>query len=127
MSKPPSAIGGRSSRAADAGVRHPGALGIASLGLFFWGHWLVRLAGWEELLLLGAGAALLALELLVIPGFGLAGVLGILALLAGLTLTLVGAGATVQTVVHASGRVALSLLTSVAVAAVLLRFLPRLP
>ena len=34
----------------------PGALGVASLALFFWGHWLVRLAGWEELLLVGAGA-----------------------------------------------------------------------
>ena len=31
----------------------PGALGLTSLGLFFWGHWLVRLAGWEELLLVG--------------------------------------------------------------------------
>ncbi|HZD40741.1 MAG TPA: ATP-dependent Clp protease proteolytic subunit, partial [Terriglobales bacterium] len=29
----------------------PGLLGIASLALFFWGHWLVQLAGWEELLL----------------------------------------------------------------------------
>jgi len=50
----------------------PGALGIASLALFFWGHWLVQLAGWEELLLVASGFVLLALEIVVIPGFGLA-------------------------------------------------------
>jgi membrane-bound serine protease (ClpP class) len=55
----------------------PGALGIASLALFFWGHWLVALAGWEELLLFGSGIVLLILEIFVIPGFGIAGVLGI--------------------------------------------------
>ena len=40
----------------------PGGLGITSLALFFWGHWLVQLAGWEELLLVGAGMVLLMLE-----------------------------------------------------------------
>ena len=51
----------------------PGALGIASLVLFFWGHWLVRLAGWEELLLVGAGLILLAKEVegQNLPGLGL--------------------------------------------------------
>ena len=72
----------------------PGALGITSLALFFWGHWLVQLAGWEELLLVGSGLVLLVLEVFVIPGFGLAGVLGIGALIAGLSLSFVGAGAT---------------------------------
>ena len=32
----------------------PGILGSGSLALFFWGHWLVQLAGWEELLLVGS-------------------------------------------------------------------------
>ncbi len=27
----------------------PGIVGLMSFGLFFWGHWLVQLAGWEEL------------------------------------------------------------------------------
>src|SRR5262245_14031513 len=40
----------------------PGALGITSLGLFFWGHCVVRLAGWEELLLIGLSLVLLALD-----------------------------------------------------------------
>jgi membrane-bound serine protease (ClpP class) len=105
----------------------PGALGLASLGLFFWGHWLVRLAGWEELLLVAVGVALLAVELFVIPGFGVAGVLGLLAVAGGLGLSLVGAGATWAVVLAALGRVALSLLLALAAFAVMLRVLPRLP
>jgi membrane-bound serine protease (ClpP class) len=105
----------------------PGALGIASLAIFFWGHWLVRLAGWEELLLVGTGLVLLALEAFVIPGFGIAGILGIVALVGGLTLSVIGAGATMQTVVHAAGRVALSLIAALVASLALLRFLPRLP
>jgi membrane-bound serine protease (ClpP class) len=105
----------------------PGALGIASLALFFWGHWLVRLAGWEELLLLALGVMLLALEMFVIPGFGIAGVVGIAALVAGLTLSLVGAGATAALVLAAVARVALSLLLAIAGAVVFMRLLPHLP
>jgi membrane-bound serine protease (ClpP class) len=105
----------------------PGILGIASLAIFLWGHWLVRLAGWEELLLVTAGVVLLALEIFVIPGFGIAGLLGIGALVGGLTLSVIGAGATPQIVIHAAGRVALSLLTAVAGSLVLLKMLPRLP
>jgi membrane-bound serine protease (ClpP class) len=105
----------------------PGALGIASLALFFWGHWLVRLAGWEEVLLVATGLLLLALELFVIPGFGIAGVAGIIGIVAGLALSLVGAGATWELMGAAVGRVALSLLIALGASFVLLRFLPRLP
>jgi membrane-bound serine protease (ClpP class) len=105
----------------------PGAVGLASLGLFFWGHWLVRLAGWEEILLVALGLVLLALEIFVIPGFGIAGVVGILALGGGLALSLVGAGATGELVLWAVGRVALSLLIAIGVSLILLRLLPHLP
>jgi membrane-bound serine protease (ClpP class) len=105
----------------------PGVLGIASLALFFWGHWLVQLAGWEEMLLVGSGLALLVLEVFVIPGFGLAGVLGIGALLAGLSLSLVGGGATWEFVFQAVGRVIISILLALVASLVMLRFLPRLP
>jgi membrane-bound serine protease (ClpP class) len=105
----------------------PGAIGLVSLALFFWGHWLVRLAGWEEILLVTVGVLLLALEIFVIPGFGLAGIVGIVALLAGLALSLVGAGATTAHVLQAVGQVAISLLVAIAVSLAVLRLLPRLP
>ena len=104
-----------------------GGLGIGSLALFFWGHWLVQLVGWEELLLALGGVILLVLEIFVIPGFGVAGVLGIVAILAGLVLSLVGAGDTSEVVLLAAGRVVISLLVALTASLVLLRFLPRLP
>jgi membrane-bound serine protease (ClpP class) len=105
----------------------PGVLGISSIALFFWGHWLVQLAGWEELLLVASGLVLLAVEIFVTPGFGLAGVLGIAALLSGLSLSLVGGGATWDFILKAVGRVIFSLLLALVGSLVLLRFLPRLP
>jgi len=109
------------------GVGVPGVLGVMSLALFFWGHWLVQLAGWEELLLVGAGFVLLVLEIFITPGFGLLGTLGLMALLGGLGLSLVGVGATWEVVLIASGRVVLSLLLALTAALAILRVLPRLP
>jgi membrane-bound serine protease (ClpP class) len=105
----------------------PGTLGAVSLALFFWGHWLVRLAGWEELLLVGVGLILLAIEVFVTPGFGITGVVGLAALIGGLGLSLIGAGATWAVLVTAVGQVAVSLLLAIAASLALLRFLPRLP
>jgi membrane-bound serine protease (ClpP class) len=68
----------------------PGAVGLTSLALFFGSHYLVGLAGWEEALLIGAGVLLLGAELLIIPGFGVAGVLGLLGLGAGVFLSFLG-------------------------------------
>ena len=109
------------------GFGFAGGLGIASLALFFWGHWLVQLVGWEELLLALGGVILLVLEVFVIPGFGIAGVLGIVAILAGLVLSLVGAGDTSEVIFKAAGRVVFSLLIALVASLVMLRFLPRLP
>ncbi len=109
------------------GFGAPGALGILSLGLFFWGHWLARLAGWEEVLLVAVGLVLLTVEIFVTPGFGLAGTLGLVALLGGLGLSLVGSGATWQVILGAAGQVVVSLLVAIAASLAMLRFLPRLP
>lgn len=103
----------------------PGALGLTSLGLILWGHWLVQLAGWEEVLLAAAGLVLLALEIFVIPGFGIAGALGILGMLAGLVLAMVGQGNTTELVMLVAARVMFSLLFALAASLVLLRFMTR--
>jgi membrane-bound serine protease (ClpP class) len=105
----------------------PGAIGVASLVLFFWGHWLVQLAGWEEVLLVLAGLVLLALEIFVTPGFGIAGVLGICALLGGLILSMTGGGANAEFILQVTGQVVASLVVALLASIVLLRFLPRLP
>jgi len=104
-----------------------GAIGVGSLAAFFWGHWLVQLAGWGELLLALGGVALLLLEFFVIPGFGFAGILGILALLAALVMSVVGSGATPEFFMLAAGRIVLSLLAALLASFLLLRFMPRTP
>jgi membrane-bound serine protease (ClpP class) len=109
------------------GLGVPGTLGITSLALFFWGHWLVQLAGWEELLLVGVGLGLLVIEVFVLPGFGVAGALGIVSLLAGLSLSLVGAGASWEFILRAVSRVVVALLIAFVASLIILRFLPRLP
>ncbi len=63
-----------------------GGLGIAAIGgvallsIFFWGHLLAGLAGWEDMVLVLVGFALIAVEVFVLPGFGAAGILGLIAL-----------------------------------------------
>jgi membrane-bound serine protease (ClpP class) len=109
------------------GFGFAGAIGLLSLVLFFWGHGLVHLAGWEEVLLTATGLLLVALEVFVIPGFGIAGVMGIAAILAGLVLSLTGSGASAEFVVRLGIQVVFSLLFALLATAVLLRYLPRLP
>jgi len=107
------------------GLGLPGTVGIVSLALFFCGHWLVQLAGWEELLLIAAGVSLIALEVFVIPGFGVAGALGIAVLIGGLVLSLVGAQDTHHDVLEAMLRVVFALIAAILASLLLMRLLPR--
>lgn len=62
-------------------------LGLGALALFFWGHMLAGLAGWEGIALAALGILLVAAEVLVLPGFGIAGVLGGVSLLGALAIS----------------------------------------
>ena len=64
-----------------------GTIGIISLSLFFGGHIIVGLAGWEAIILFLVGFSLLLAEIFLIPGFGLAGISGIIAILISIFLT----------------------------------------
>jgi membrane-bound serine protease (ClpP class) len=72
------------------GFGAPGIVGIACLLIFFFGHTVVHLSGWEEILLFGIGVGLLAVEIFVTPGFGILGALGIVAIVGSLVLALSG-------------------------------------
>jgi membrane-bound serine protease (ClpP class) len=67
-----------------------GMAGLGLLALFFWGHFLAGLTGWEDLALVVLGLVLIAVEIIVVPGFGIPGVLGLAALLGGLFLAMLG-------------------------------------
>jgi membrane-bound serine protease (ClpP class) len=71
------------------GTIFPIAASMLAALLYFAPHYLQGLAENWEILLFFVGLILLALEIFVIPGFGVAGVLGILFIVVGLTLSLI--------------------------------------
>ena len=71
------------------GVGIGASVGLVLLGAFFYGHLLAGLSGWEDIVLVSIGVVLLLVEVFVIPGVGIAGVLGLVALLGGGVLAMV--------------------------------------
>ena len=59
----------------------PGVLGISALTLFFLGHIAGGASDWGPMVVFFVGLLLIALEIFLIPGFGLVGILGILCVL----------------------------------------------
>ncbi|MBD3239685.1 MAG: serine protease [Chitinivibrionales bacterium] len=72
------------------GFGAPGIIGVICLALVFGGQYLVGMANYTEALLIGAGLLLLAVEVFIIPGFGIAGIAGILLLAVGMVLSFQG-------------------------------------
>ena len=71
------------------GVGIGASVGVVLLGAFFYGHLLAGLSGWEDIVLVLVGVVLLLVEVFVIPGFGIAGILGLASLLGGGVLAMV--------------------------------------
>lgn len=69
-----------------AGWGVPGIIGLVSLTLFFGGHLIAGFAGVESILLFIVGIALILVEVFVTPGFGVAGIGGMIALIASIIL-----------------------------------------
>jgi membrane-bound serine protease (ClpP class) len=103
----------------------PGLIGLGLLAVFFWGHMLAGLTGWAGVALVVLGIALMALEAFVVPGFGVAGVLGAVAFLAGLFVSLIGQDPAVADLQRAALTVLGSLAGMVAGGWALLYFMPR--
>lgn len=102
-----------------------GAAGILALALFFGSHLILGLAGWEDLILFGTGVVLLGVEILFVPGFGVLGGLGILAMIGGLFLSLLGAFPTGGDLLRAGGVLSTTVLLILITAWALLRYLPK--
>ncbi len=71
------------------GFGFPGGVGLIALALVFWGHSIAHLAGLEGMVLFFIGVALLAIEIFLIPGFGVFGIGGLGLMLIGLLVTFV--------------------------------------
>ena len=105
-----------------------GAIGLTCLALFFGGHMVAELAGWEETLMMLAGLTLLGIEIFIIPGFGIVGILGIGLIIGALSLSLVGMPLAVSwdlgLLGDALGRVTVSLALTIVAVALFMRFFP---
>jgi membrane-bound serine protease (ClpP class) len=66
------------------GIGLGGLVAGLCFAIFFWSRFLGGTAGWLEIMLFVAGLCFLAVELFVLPGFGVAGVSGILLILVSL-------------------------------------------
>lgn len=82
-------VGGLYFELQSPGIGFPLIIAIIGALLFFAPHYLEGLAQHWEILLFIAGVVLLMLEIFVIPGFGAAGISGIVLILAALVLTMV--------------------------------------
>jgi membrane-bound serine protease (ClpP class) len=109
-----------------------GIIGVCCLLLFFFGHKIAGLAGWEPMLLFFVGTALLFVEVFLTPGFGLLGSLGVLSVVGALVWTLAGPGGIPVRVSWEAGYLTAALVrvfVAVILVAVLLvaalRFIPR--
>ena len=102
-----------------------GAAGLISLSLFFGSHMIVGLAGLEDLLIFGLGVILVGVEVFLIPGFGLFGLLGGIGIVGGLYLSMLGGLPTSPDFARA-GLVLSTTIMLIAVSAwVIIRTLPR--
>jgi len=68
------------------GIGVGGLTAVLCFSLFFWSRFLGGTADWLEVVLFVSGLVFLAAELFVLPGFGIAGLSGVLLLLASLVL-----------------------------------------
>jgi membrane-bound serine protease (ClpP class) len=101
-----------------------GIAGMIALALFFGSHLLVGLAGLEDVILFGVGVALVGLEVFVIPGFGVFGVLGGVAIFGGLYMSLLGGIPTVPDFTRAGMVLSTTILLLLVSVWVLVRSLP---
>ena len=105
----------------------PGTAGIIALALFFGSSYILQLASIIEILMFVVGLILLLLEIFVIPGFGIAGISGIILIIASLFLSLVGPDPSLEPGIISRAIIQLSvaLLFALILIFLLVRFLPK--
>lgn len=95
----------------------PGLLGVIALSLYFGGSIISGLSGWEAILIFLLGLILLAVEVLILPGFGVAGIIGI----ASLVISIVLAAPSLEQAVIS---LVLALIGTIALLVVSIKFMP---
>jgi len=105
----------------------PGTVALICLALFFGSGYILEIASIFEILLFIAGVILLIIEIFVIPGFGIFGILGIVCIVAGLFLGLLSDFKTIDwdIISFAIIQLAVTFLGTSAVMLLLIKYLPQ--
>ena len=105
----------------------PGTIAVICLALFFGSGYILEIASIFEILLFVVGVVLLLLEIFVIPGFGIFGILGIIFMVAGLFLGLISDFSMIDwnIISKAIIQLGLTFLATFIVILILLKFLPK--
>jgi len=109
-----------------------GIIAALCFSLFFWSRFLGGTAGWLEVVLFLLGLALIAIEIFLIPGFGVFGISGGILVLSSLILASQTFGnlepsADMHFLARTMGELAITIVLVVAIAATISRFLPHVP
>ena len=107
------------------GLGLPGITGVICLGLFFGSHFLVGLADVTELIILFSGLSLLILELFIIPGFGIAGIMGVIFILYSFFEMLIGNYPTPSEYKWAYFGLSIGIITSIISSVIIYKALPQ--
>ncbi len=102
-----------------------GTIGLIALALFFGSHYMIDLLGNIEIILFIAGTLLILVEILVIPGFGITGILGISCIFASIYLTLLGKNPTGDDMLNAGAVLSSSFILSITGIYIISRYLPE--
>ncbi len=105
----------------------PGTVGLISLALFFGSGYILELASIIEIIIFVVGVVLLLLEIFIVPGFGVFGILGIVFIVSGLFLGLLSDFELIDwdIISKAIIQLAVTFLATFSVMLLLLKFLPK--
>ncbi len=105
----------------------PGTAGLIALTLFFGSSYILQLASLVEILMFIGGVILLLTEIFVIPGFGIAGISGIVLIFLSIFLSLIGSEPfiTSETISMAIIQLAFAIIAALALIFLLAKYLPK--
>ncbi|HEY7751206.1 MAG TPA: NfeD family protein [Ignavibacteriaceae bacterium] len=105
----------------------PGTTGLIALALFFGSSYILQLASVIEILMFIIGVGLLIFEVFVTPGFGIAGISGILLIVASIFFSMLGSDPffDFEDVSMAIIQLALAIVAALILIFILARFLPK--
>jgi membrane-bound serine protease (ClpP class) len=105
----------------------PGTAGLIALTLFFGSSYILQLASLVEILMFIGGVVLLLTEIFVLPGFGIAGISGIVLIFLSIFLSLIGSGPfiTSESISMAIIQLAFAIIAALVLVILLAKYLPK--